>query len=72
MGGGHSSLSALNPAAHDFVHDFFNKLRMPSTAKVAAGAAIEPNALQKAASASKRPAAAIIDTQTGTIRYEIL
>lgn len=72
MGGGHESLAALNADAHDFVHRFFEKLRMPHTAKVAAGSVLEPNALQRAASAAKRPAAAIIDTTTGTIRYQIL
>jgi len=69
LGGGHDPayLIGLRGKPHDAVHDFFDKLTLPSGPF--GGSPLQASTLQARAAPALRPTAAVVDVTTGAVTY---
>jgi Domain of unknown function (DUF4157) len=73
LGGGHdpASLFALPEEAHDALHGFFDNLTLPDDSLLGESR-LQAGELQSKARPFARPAAAVVDPETGAVRFDFL
>ena len=70
LGGGHEMLIQLPTDTHDWVHHFFDELRLPATANPP-GVRLQPTELQNSVRPVVRPAA-VVTSPTGSVQLVFL